>query len=262
MMCRPHRSFLFYCLQDFKILSFNVGEARPIPAQSALKKLLERTEPDVVALQECPWTVGGWVLNGILAEAFPNRNWAMQEVWESSKTYNTVLYNKERFSAEKLAFERDFDISPQDGQHPELRHALWRPGRYLLLRLTHRSERGLQFYLLNWHGPQDTETFRGKASNARCLLERAALLVQKVGLQRFDGVACMCWLQAPAAHRTQQGMPCRGLCIPCLYRGLAPWHVHLVGCGACTQGNTLARLLRCLSSLSSLSRTCYEGTHT
>lgn len=174
------------------MLSFNVGHRDSKRSQKALVELLQRTQPDIVALQECRWTVGwrGYVLHKILGQAFPGGTWHMEE-GERDGRYNTVLYNADRFDAQHCTFE-DRRIDPQDppDELPSrygLRSTAQRKGRpwlqerYLLLRLSSRSDPALWFYLLNWHGPLRGAKFEHRAIYARQLLRRAALLVQKVG---------------------------------------------------------------------------------
>lgn len=183
-------------LQDFRVLSFNIGHRDADRAKQALIELLRRTEPVIVALQESPWRVGGHVLQRILNSAFPGSIWSMEEVRMGSRSI-IVLYSADRFRAVQQKFDL-LGIDPPDRrQRVRPRHpGPWLQSRYMLLQLTSCSEPDVQFYLLNWHGPKRGLNSEEKAHNTLCLLERAALLVQRVSLHRVVG----CLLMLESAH--------------------------------------------------------------
>ncbi|KAL4423666.1 hypothetical protein ABPG75_000967 [Micractinium tetrahymenae] len=178
---------------EIDLLCFNSkGTGRAETAKAAIVELLQRTQPNVVLLQECLWAKNGYgELQKLLIGGVQNSDsWQIEEAVERGGTRNTVLYDGSLFSAKQHTFE-ELDILLEDDaprrsdRHPAQPEPFF-SGRYVLLKLTSKSD-GQQLFVLNWHAPWTTVPENMKPAGARGLLGRAGLLAKKTHLPVLIG---------------------------------------------------------------------------
>lgn len=198
------------------LLCFNIDHkgGDHVAAKKGIAEVLQRTQPSVIAFQECGWKKTGRVLSDILVEGYSGSrdDWEIVEQEETGNKHNTVIFDSRLFSAQELCFD-DLGIKPDCMQRRsprlEAKHkgAPWLRNRYVLLQLTSRTDPSLQFLLINWHGLSNALSGSDFNINTQCLLERAAKLAEQVRTTVAPTPAASIVLATASMELEESGMP-------------------------------------------------------